>query len=61
MSGIFSGCKELEYLDLSNFNTSNVTDIFFMFAGCSKLKEIKGINDFNTINMIEIKSYVSRL
>ena len=27
MIGTFEGCKELEYLDLSNFNTSNVTDM----------------------------------
>jgi len=45
---MFKECKELEYLDLSNFITSNVTDMEIMFYGCHKLKEIKGINNFNT-------------
>ena len=51
MKAIFQGCSELLYLDLSNFNTSNVTDMDRMFAECHKLKEIKGINNFNTINV----------
>ena len=37
-----------EYLDLSNFDTSNALDISFMFSKSYKLKEIKGINKFNT-------------
>ena len=48
MDTLFQECNELEYLDLTNFNTSNVTDMGFMFAGCLKLKEIKGINNFIT-------------
>ena len=48
MVGMFEDCKELEYLDLSNFNTSNVLDIQCMFLCCHKLKEIKGINKFDT-------------
>jgi len=48
-------CNEFECFDLSNFNTSNVTDIDFMFAGCKKLKQIKGINKFNTIKVINMK------
>jgi len=53
---MFHNCKELEYLDLSNFNTSNVTYMKEMFCGCHKLKEIKGINNFN----INPKKYVNR-
>ena len=45
---MFQQCNELEYLDLSNFDTSKVTDMSFMFSECYKLKEIKGINKFNT-------------
>ena len=48
MSSMFKSCSELEYLDLSNFDTSNVTDIKEMFSGCNRLKEIKGLNHFNT-------------
>ena len=31
MRAMFQLCTKLEYLDLSNFNTSNVTDIEGMF------------------------------
>ena len=48
MDFMFNECNELEYLDLSNFNTSNVVNMKKMFCRCQKLKEIKGINKFNT-------------
>ena len=51
MKVMFGDCRELEYLDLSNFNTSHVTDMSGMFLGCNKLKQIKGINNFITINV----------
>ena len=51
MHRMFEGCTEIETLDLSNFNTSNVTDISFMFTKCYKLREIKGLNKFNTSNV----------
>ena len=54
MNLLFKGCKELEYLDLTNFDTSKVTDMLGIFAECNKLKEIKGINNFNTIRVINM-------
>ena len=48
MQAMFKNCNALEYLDLSNFNTSNVNDMSCMFSNCNKLKEIKGLNNFNT-------------
>ena len=51
LRGFFEECKEIISLDLSNFNTSKVTDMGFMFNNCNKLKEIKGINKFNTNNV----------
>ena len=48
MSGLFNECFELEYLDLSNFDTANVSNMSFMFNHCHKLKVIKGINKFIT-------------
>ena len=53
---MFQKCNELEYLDLSNFDTSSVTDMGFMFNKCHKLKEIKGINNFNTFNVTNMKA-----
>ena len=51
MVEMFQGCKELEYLDLSNFNTTNVNNMSGMFRNCYKLKEIKGLDNFNTSNV----------
>ena len=44
MRGMFQSCYELEYLDLTNFNTSNVINMELIFNDCRKLKEIKSIN-----------------
>ena len=35
---MFEGCKSLFSLDISNFNTSNVWQIWEMFRDCSKLE-----------------------
>ena len=51
MKGMFIGCKEIEYLDLSNIDTSNVQNMDNMFGFCFKLKEIKGIENFNLSNV----------
>ena len=51
MRTMFQECYELEYLDLSNFNISIVTDMEAMFNNCNKLKEIKGINKFILSNV----------
>ena len=56
MGLMFAGCNELEYLDLSNFNTSKVVNMDRMFLGCYSMKEIKGINNFNTINVKKMRA-----
>ena len=56
MEGIFQYCTELEYLDLSNFDTSNVINMAFMFNQCNNLKEIKGLNKFITNKVTNMKS-----
>ena len=55
MNTMFQQCNVLENLDLSNFDTSNVTDMEAMFNKCYKLKEIKGINNFKTNKVIIMK------
>ena len=50
MNTMLQRWNKLEYLDLSNFNTSKVIDMTYMtnmFTNCLKLKEVKGINEFN--------------
>jgi len=46
-------------IDLSNFNSSNVTDMSGMFSYCPKLKEIKGLNKINTSNVKDMSSMFS--
>ena len=43
---MFRGCSSLTELNLSNFNTNNVTDIGCMFSGCSSLTELN-FSNFN--------------
>ena len=45
MRSLFDGCSSLKELDLSNFNTNNVTDMSYMFYECSLLKELN-LNNF---------------
>ena len=45
---LFEDCSDLISLDLSNFDTSNVTDMELMFNECIKLKTINGLNKLNT-------------
>ena len=35
MNSMFSGCSSLKELNLNNFNTNNVTNMYDMFSGCS--------------------------
>ena len=37
---MFHGCDKIKSIDLSNFNTENVTNILYMFSGCKNLKNI---------------------
>ena len=49
---MFYNCNQIEYLDLSNFNTSNVTNMSYMISFCLNLKEVKGLDKFNKNNII---------
>ena len=40
MIRMFDGCKSLEYIDLSSWNTSNVKSFSYMFKDCMKLKRL---------------------
>jgi len=48
---IFNKCENLIFIDLRSFNTSNVTDMSYMFKECKKLKEIIGINKNKATNL----------
>jgi len=51
---IFSNCKLLTKLDLSNFDTSSVINMSGMFNGCTSLIEIN-LSKFNTKNVFNMR------
>ena len=57
MSFMFSNSKATT-LDLSSFNTSNVTKMCWMFYN-SYATEIKGLNKFNTSKVVDMRSMFS--
>ena len=50
MSSMFNNCQTLTSLDLSNFNTSKVTDMSSMFSNCRALTSLD-LSNFNTSNV----------
>ena len=56
MNGMFSGCSNLTELDLTHFNTANVTNMYDMFFGCKSLTTIYVSDEF-VITNITIKTY----
>ena len=51
---MFYACSSLKELNISNFNTNNVTDMKYMFFKCSSLKELN-ISNFNTNNVTNME------
>ncbi|WP_439447748.1 BspA family leucine-rich repeat surface protein [Segatella copri] len=50
MSYMFSSCKSLTSLDVTKFDTRNVTTMEGMFSSCSKLPSLD-VTNFNTVNV----------
>ena len=50
---MFGGFKSLTHLDLSNFDTHNVTEMSEMFFECTSLTELN-LTSFNTSNVINM-------
>lgn len=46
---MFFDCKGLTSLDLSSFNTHNVTLFLFMFYGCDSLRTLIGVLDISSV------------
>ena len=53
MRYMFNGCSSLTTLDVSNFNTDDVTDMGWMFNGCSNLTTLD-VSKFNTANVTDM-------
>ena len=56
-------CDKIVKLDLSNFNTSNVIDMYGMFGGCSSLTslDLSGFNTSKVKNMKAMFTYCESL
>ena len=48
---MFSYCHSLTSIDLSNFNSNNITLMEYVFCGCSSLFNVN-LSNFNTNNFI---------
>ena len=57
-SYMFYNCKNLIYIDLSSFETKNVTNMEYMFSGCSNLTDID-LSSFNTKTVINMNCMFS--
>ena len=55
ISGMFGFCESLTSLDLSNFDTSNVTDMSLLFQYCRNLTSLD-VSKFNTSNVQNMDS-----
>ena len=55
---MFQECKSLTSLNLSSFNTSNVTTMLWMFTKCSSLTNLD-LSNFNTSNVTEMRGMFS--
>ena len=53
MNVMFYNCNSLTNLDLSNFNTQNVTNMSRMFGSCKSLTNLD-LSNFNTQNVINM-------
>ncbi len=55
---MFASCSSLKDIDVSSFNTSNVTDMDSMFGGCSGLTSID-VSNFDTSSVESIDAMFS--
>ena len=52
---MFNGCSSLNSINLSSFNTSNVTIMTGMFNGCYPLNSIN-LSSFNISNVTDMRN-----
>ena len=64
MSRMFFACLSLKTIDVSGFNTKNVTDMWDLFSGgymgVMQLEEIVGLENFNTSNVTQMSGMFFR-
>lgn len=55
-AGLFCQFKKVRVIDITGWDTTYVTDMAFTFCGCSRLREIKGIEHLKVSNCRNFKS-----
>ena len=60
MTSMFSGYVGLISLDLTEWDTSKVTDMNGMFYRCNNLKEIKGLENWDVSNVTNMSNMFSK-
>lgn len=53
-SSMFQNMSSLSSVDLSGFDTGNVTDMSYMFSGCGALSSISGLSGFDTSMVVNM-------
>ncbi|MBU9789432.1 BspA family leucine-rich repeat surface protein [Lentilactobacillus sp. G22-6] len=59
MSDMFSICNSITSLDVSNFNTEHVKTMHDMFGDMPDIKQIKGLDKFNTSQVTDMSQMFS--
>ena len=54
---MFSGCSSLKELNLSNFNTNNVTHMSYMFSKCSDELKLKIKSQYKNFEEVAFDDY----
>ena len=54
-NGLFCDCSNVRTLNLTGWNTKHITDMSHMFYGCTKLEQIKGLENLNVKNVESMK------
>ena len=50
----FYNCWRIKQIKFTNFNTNYVTNMSYIFSGCSSLSSLPNISKWNTINAINM-------
>ena len=59
MNSMFFGCSSIKKIELSNFDTQNVTYMSEMFYRCSSLKDLN-LSNFNTSSVSCMRGMFSK-
>ena len=51
LNRLFENCSQIYSIDLTNLDTSKVTNMYRMFHECNRLKQISGLNQIKTNNV----------